>query len=251
MTAKPTPKKLGKEPLIDVMCGVHFESDAPVDALLPGLLLPKLAGKFPKFERLAAAELPQIVRDGNPDLQNAPLMRVVVDDHFSILIGSKWLGVGCLMPYVGWSAYKPMIENVFSVLKEVPSVKNVGRYSLKYVDFIANSSDIDPLSRLQLKIDIAGRKISNQVTQLRTEILDSHFIHVVTILSHATTMSVNNTASEGIVIDVDTHRVQTFPLQDFSTQMSNFLEEIHTANKMFFFDLLTDSGLKELEPIYG
>lgn len=250
MTAKPTPKKLGKEPLIDVICGIHFESDDPVDALLPGLLLSKLAGKTPKFEMLPAAQLPQMMRDGNPDLKNAPLMRVVVDEQFAVLIGSRWLGVGCLMPYAGWLAYKPMIEKVFAVLANVPSIKNVERLSMKYVDFMENSSKDAPLSRVQLQIDIAGRQLSNQVTQLRTEIIDSSFVHAVTILSHATATRPDKPSSDGVVVDVDTHMVQTIPFQDFLVQMPDLLEKIHTANKTFFFDLLTDSGLKELEPAY-
>ena len=250
MTAKRTPKKLEKEPLIDVMCGIHFTSDVPVDALLPSLLLSKLAGKTPKFETLPAAQLPQMVRDGNPNLKNTPLMRVVVDDQFAVLIGSRWLGVGCLMPYAGWSAYKPMIEKIFSVLVEVPSVRSVERFSIKYVNFIKNSSEKAPLSLVQLQIDIAGRKLSNQVMQLRTEIVDSSFVHAVTILSHATATRPDKSTSKGVVVDVDTHRVQAFHLQDFLKQMPDLLDEIHTANKTFFFELLTELGLKELEPVY-
>lgn len=250
MTAKTTPKKLGKEPLIDVICGIHFESDVPVDALLPGLLLSALTDKTPKFETLPAAQLPKIVRDGNPDLQNAPLMRVVVDEKFAVLIGSKWLGVGCLMPYAGWSMYKPMIQTVFSVVGKVPSVKHVKRLSMKYVDFIENSPESTPLSRVKLQIGIAGRQLSDQVTQLRTEIFDSPFVHAVTILSHATATRPDRPDSNGIVVDVDTHRVQTFGFNDFLAQMPDLLEEIHTANKAFFFDLLTESGLNELEPTY-
>jgi uncharacterized protein (TIGR04255 family) len=136
MTAHSLPKKLGKEPLIDVVCGVSFVSDFPVDTLLPGLLLPKLVGKQPKFEALPAAQLPQIVRDSDPNLKNAPLMRVVVDEQFAVLIGSKWLGVGCQMPYAGWSAFRKMIETVFSVLEEASFIKEVDRHSLKYVDFL-------------------------------------------------------------------------------------------------------------------
>lgn len=250
MTAKPAPKKLGKEPLIDVICGIHFESTYPVDALLPGLLLSKLTDKTPKFEALPAAQLPQMMRDSNPDLKNAPLMRVIVDEQFAVLIGSKWLGVGCLMPYAGWSDYKPMIEMVFAVLNDVPSVKNVERLSMKYVDFMDSAFDGAPLSRLQLQIDIAGQRISSQVTQLRTEIIAPPFVHAVTILSHATATRPEQPSTDGVVVDVDTHMVQTIPLQAFLAQMPDLLEKIHTANKDFFFSLLTESGLKELEPAY-
>lgn len=250
MITKLTPKKLGKEPLIDVICGIHFESIDPVDTLLPGLLLSNLTDKTPKFEMLPASQLPQMMRDGNPDLTNAPLMRVVVDEQFAILIGSRWLGVGCLMPYAGWLTYKPMIEKVFTMLKNVPSIKSIERLSIKYVDLMEKSSGDTPLSRLQLQINIAGRQISNQVTQLRTEIVDASFVHAVTIISHATATQPNKPSIDGVVVDVDTHMVQTIRLQEFLAQMPDLLEKIHTSNKMLFFDLLTDTGLRELEPVY-
>lgn len=250
MTAKPTPKKLGKEPLIDVICGIHFESADPVDALLPGLLLSNLAGKTPKFEMLPAGQLPPMMRDGNPDLMNAPLMRVVVDEKFAILIGSRWLGVGCLMPYAGWSIYKPMIEKVFAMLENIPSIKSIERLSMKYIDLMENSYKDTPLSKLQLQIDIAGRRLSNQVTQLRTEIVDPPFVHAVTIISHATATHPDKPTCNGVVVDVDTHMVQKILIREFIVNMSDLLDNIHTSNKRFFFDLLTDTGLQELEPVY-
>lgn len=249
MTAKRFPQKLGKEPLIDVICGVNIRSNDPIDALLPGLLLSKLAGKTPKFETLPAAQLPKELRD-TTDLKNAPLMRVVVDEQFAVLIGSKWVGVGCLMPYAGWGTYKPMIETVFAILAHVPSVSHVERFSMKYVDFLENSTVEEPFSRISLQIEIAGLKLSNQVTQLRTEVAEAPFVHAATILSHAIATKPDKSSSNGVIVDLDTHRIETFGLQEFLQQMPMLLEEMHTANKRFFFNLLTASGLEGLEPAY-
>ena len=244
------PTKLGKEPLIDVVFGVNFDSDTPVDTLLPGLLLLKLAGKQPKFETLPMAQLPQIVRDNDPNLKNAPLMRIVVDEQFTVLIGSKWMGVGCQMPYAGWSAFKEMIVIAFGVLSSVPSVNGVDQYSLKYVDFIETQDDTEPLSRFNLSIEIASRKLSNQTTHLRAEIVEPPFLHAVTIMSPATAIKPNALTIDGVLVDVDTHRIGRFILNEFLTKLPDLLEEIHTANKTFFFDLLSEAGLQELEPQY-
>jgi uncharacterized protein (TIGR04255 family) len=250
MTTK-IPTKLGKEPLIDVICGVNFDSDIHAETLLPGLLLQKLVGKQPKFETLPMAQLPQTVRDSDPNLKNAPLMRIVVDDQFTILIGSKWLGVGCQMPYAGWSAFSEMILIVFKVLSDLPSVNSVDRHSLKYVDFIkSQDGNTEPLSRFNLKIEIANRILSNQTTHLRTEIAESPFLHAITIIYPATATQPDRPAIDGLLVDVDTHRIERFTLNDFLAQLPVLLEEIHTANKAFFFDLLSEAGLQELEPQY-
>lgn len=250
MTANRLPAKLGKEPLIDVVCGVSFVSDIPADALLPGLLLSKLSGKQPKFEAMPAAQLPQIVRENDPNLRNAPLMRVVVDEQFSVLIGSKWLGVGCQMPYAGWSKFREMIQTVFSVLRDAPFIKGVDRHSLKYVDFLRNSDQKVSLARFNLSIEIAGQKLSEQVIQLRTEIASQPFLHAITIMSPASEQRLGGIVSQGALVDVDTHRVEKFSTTDFLSQLPRLLEEIHTANKSVFFGLLSDAGLSELEPRY-
>lgn len=250
MTDRPLPTKLGNEPLIDVVCAVHFTSDVPAEALLPGLLLSKLAGKQPKFETLPAAQLPQVVRDSDPNLQNAPLMRVVVDERFTVLIGSKGLAVGCQMPYAGWAAFKEMIQTVFEVLERAPFVTGVERYSLKYVDFIRSHSTKETLSRFKLKIEIAGRKLSDQATQIRTEIVEPPFLHAITIVSPATVNHPVRASDTGAVVDVDTHRIDRFEIKPFLEQLPQLLDEIHSANKTVFFDLLSEAGLTELDPQY-
>jgi hypothetical protein len=57
-------------------------------------------------------------------------------------------------------------------------------------------------------------------------------------------------AFDGVLVDVDTLRIERFTLNDFLTKLPALLEAIHTSNKTFFFDLLSDTGLQELEPIY-
>lgn len=250
MSTKLVPTKLGKEPLIDVVCGVSFDSDTPVDAFLPGLLLPKLTGMKPKFEALPAAQLPQVVRDSDPNLQNTPLMRVVIDERFTILIGSKWLGVGCQMPYAGWTSFKEIIQTVFSVIQEISVINSIERHSLKYVDFIENDDEKKSLSRFNLKIEIAGRKLSNEATQFRTEIIEPPFLHAATIVSSAIATRINGVSVDGSVVDVDTHRIEKFSVNDFLTQLPQLLDDIHHTNKVFFFDLLGQTELQKLDPKY-
>lgn len=251
MTAKSLPIKLGKEPLIDVVCGVSFASDTPMDSLLPGLLLPKLAERQIKFEPFPLAQLPEVVRLSDPNLQDAPLMRIIVDDQFAVLIGTRSLAVSCLMPYVGWANFKEMTQLVLAVLGDNPFVHSIERHSLRYVDFIRNNGSMDTLSRFNLHIEVAGRRLSDQVTQIRTEITEGHFLHATTIVSPATTNRPDGSiADHGAVVDVDTHRLGRYEVGDFIYRLPVLLDEIHDANKTFFFDLLSESGLHELEPVY-
>jgi len=250
MNTKKLPVKLGKEPLIDVVCGVNFQADAPADELLPGLISQKLFGRKLKFESMGIAQLPQAIRDQDPSLKNAPLISIKVDEQFVILIGTKWLGVGCIMPYSGWAKFKEMICTVFSVLQDGDFLKGVERYSLKYVDFIQKNEDA-ALACFDLIIDVAGRKILDQNTQLRVELVEHPFIHAVSLISDAMVNRPDQSAMRGSVIEVDTHRVENFSVTDFFDNLTEFLDSMHDANKRLFFDLLNENGLNTLEPKYG
>lgn len=251
MILKPLPMKLGKEPLIDVVCAVTFDADVSASAMLPGLLLAMHPDKRPTLESLPAAQIPSMIRDQDPNLRNAPLMRIVMDERFPVLIGDRTLAVSCKMPYAGWAAFKEAILSVFSVLEAASFIKKIERHSLKYVDLFVNLDAPSSLSRFNLNLEVAGRILDQEMTTLRTEIKEPPFLHATTIVSPATVQHSDGTKVNGSVVDVDTHRQQEFAVvKDFIQQLPDLLEQIHAANKAFFFDLLSDTGLKELEPRY-
>jgi len=253
MITKPLPTKLGKEPLIDVVCAVKFEADVSASTLLPGLLLSSepTSGQGIRVEPLPAAQIPQIVRDQNQNLQNVPLMRIVNDERFPILIGDRTLAVSCKIPYAGWIEFKEAIHSVFSILERANFIKKIENHSLKYVNLLAGKGTASSLSKLNLRIDIAGYELDQETTMLRAEIRDQSFLHITTIVSPATTKISDGSNIIGTIVDIDTQRHQDFAdIKEFSRQLPELLEQIHDANKAFFFSLLSDSCLRELEARY-
>jgi uncharacterized protein (TIGR04255 family) len=246
---KKLPIKLGKEPLIDAVCAVNFISTGPAESLLPGLLLSKFVGKSIKFEQLPAAQLPQQIRSQDPALKNAPLIRLVVDEKFAILIGSQILAVGCLMPYPGWQELKCFAVDVFSVLQGADFVTTIERHSMKYVDFIPSTCGGGELSCFNAAVELGGVKVVGQNLHLRAELPEAPFLHVVSIISKATISS--NEQVEGSVVDVDTLRIEGFSVASFVERLPDLLEDIHSANKVFFFSLLHESCVERLEPEYA
>lgn len=246
------PTRLGKEPLIDVVCAAYFSSDVQADSLLPGLIVSQFAnnGSFPQIESLGAAQLPQFVRDSDPALKNAPLMKIKIVDGYFVLIASRSIAVSCEMPYRGWSDYKEIIKKVFSVLCDANFVHQIERHSLKYVDFMKFDGVDGSMSAFNLNLQVAGRNIEKESTQLRIELVDGDFTHAVTVVSKANLNVPGVAPSEGALLDVDTHFLKAVSKLDFKNKLDSWLDNIHAANKSFFFDLLSDDGLARLEPIY-
>lgn len=252
MKAESLPRKLGKEPLIDVVCEVRFDASAHAGSLLPGLILAKLGDQPSQIEAMPASQLPKAIRDQDPNFRYAALMRIVAGDRFAILISDNSLAVACKMPYAGWQDFKNIILHVFSVLADVDFVKKIERHSMKYVDLFERDENAENvLNQFNLSLNVAKTELTNEPVNLRVEIPKPPFLHALGIVTPAAVKMENGTQRSGTVIDVDTYRVQEYQdIKQFYSNLGVLLEEIHSANKHFFFSLISPSGLAKLEPIY-
>jgi uncharacterized protein (TIGR04255 family) len=243
------PKRLKNEPLIDAVFEVRFDSEAPVSVVLPGLLFNKLNGEK-SIESLPIAQLPISIRKGDPNLKYAPLSRINWD-RFFVNIGDNSLSISCKVPYAGWSIFKPAILNVMNELLESRLVKTVERYSLKYVDLIPVPDQKHHVSMVNLEVRIAGHRLEKEPYNIRVEIPKDGMINVIQIISGAKATLNTGIIKEGLVVDVDTvAMLNNIPMKILFEGFTNKLDAIHNTNKVGFFDCLSPSTLKLLEPIY-
>lgn len=72
----PLPKRLRKEPLIEVLWQLQFQGNQGVGDLLSGILFSQLKKEHPQIEwrRLAAADIPAPIAQSDPNLRFAPKM---------------------------------------------------------------------------------------------------------------------------------------------------------------------------------
>lgn len=250
MSTPKLPSKLAKEPLIDVVFEMRFSSHVAVSTVLPGLLFSKLSG-VGNIESLPISHLPQQIREMDPTLHFSPLNRIAWG-KFAILVGDRSVGVGCSIPYPGWSDFKDAIERVFHVVNEAGLIKTIDRYSVKYVDFFETGDDCAlALSQFNIGLRIGTHDLRAENTVLRVEIPRSNFLHAVQVMTSATVQLPAIGARSGAILDVDTLSVA--PVKDisiFAIELSTLLDEIHLANKQMFFECLSENGLRNLEPQY-
>jgi uncharacterized protein (TIGR04255 family) len=245
---KNLPKKLKKEPLIDAVFEVRFTSAFPAGSVLPGLLFGKLEGDK-KIEQLLS-QLPQVMRDADPNLRFAPLSRLDWK-QFYINVGDRSVSVGFKYPYPGWNSFKPAIIEVMDVLKGANIIKSVERYSLKYIDLLPATDLGEQVSFINFDLTLAGHKLENETFQIRLEIPRDGFLHVVQVVSSATATLHTGESRQGLIVDVDT--IANQKEVSFAELLSGFpdkLDAIHQANKGVFFDCLNPKTIRALEPEY-
>lgn len=241
------PKSLKKEPLIDAIFEVRFDS-VSIPSFLLGLVYQKLEGQK-VIENLPASQIPQMMRDEDLNLRYVPLHRISYD-QFYINIGDRCVSVSCKMPYPKWPNFKPIIMRVMNILKESDIINNCERYSLKYIDLLPIIDPGEQVSCLNLNLTLAGYKLKNNFFQIRFEVSENEFQHIIQVTSSATATLSNGETRKGLVIDIDSVANQAgVKFTDFFDKLSQNLEVIHDENKKLFFKCLKQPTINSLEPI--
>jgi uncharacterized protein (TIGR04255 family) len=248
------PIKLKKEPLVDALFEVRFvPTNVAVSSILPGLLLSGLRPSWQEplqIERLQAADFPIQLRNTDPFLKYQPLLKLS-GERFTLLVGDWSLTVGCKLPYAGWGQFKPKIIEVMEVLKNSKLVKELERYSIKYVDIIEAAPLSEQIRRANMEIRIGSHKLVAEPFGVRIEIKQDDFTNLLQIAGQAQVTLVGGKVLSGLLIDVDTvvaHRTTNF--EQFTHELSDRLERIHTENKTRVFECLTPETIESLEPVY-
>lgn len=241
------PKKLRKEPLIEVLCELRFKSDKDaISDLLPGLIFQKLGERFPKVEKLPASNFPSVVLKNDPNLRYIPTIKLT-GEPYSIMIGEHVFSLSCTRPYVGWDNFSSMIIELLAILKQTSLITHPERISLKYIDILLATDGLS-LDALNFELQVGGKRISTAPVQLRTELTAEEFTNIIQIGSPAQVALNAGQLLDGILIDIDTIS-RTMP-SDFWLNPRDFLDRAHTISKSKFFDLLKPETIKRLDPEY-
>lgn len=243
------PIKLKKEPLIDAIFEIRFSSETSASSVLPGFLFSRCKGNK-SIEQLSASQLPKPIRDSDPGLQFAPLVKLSWD-RFVILIGDRSLAVGCTLPYPGWEEFKPAILEIVNLVREIDVIKTVQRFSMKYVDLIPSADIEDQISRINFSVMLGKHSLKKEVFSLRVEIPRDGILNAVQIQSSAIATLQDGSTREGVVVDIDTiASVDDLKFEAWLKGLPEQLESMHAMNKSMFFECLQQEAINALEPVY-
>ena len=221
------PTRLKQEPLIEAIWQAQFEptEGLSVGDLLPGILYAALKDDHPglQLHRLPTADIPAPVAEMDPNLRFAAKYRMEeADSPFLFQVGDRIVTVNCRKPYV------PV------------------QHSLRYIDLM----HLDPapsLAALQVDFKMGRWQLEGLPIQMRAEIADGDYHHVVQIATPAEA-NLPEGRVQGSVVDLETF-CSVLPTSWEDVRSS--IDEMHQRSKeVFYQQLLTESAIERLEPEY-
>lgn len=156
--------------------------------------------------------------------------------------------------YPGWSRFKDKAKVLIDALQKTGLVKQIERFSFKYVNLIEVSESESQLPLLNIRVEIIGKPPIEKGFLLRTEIHKEKYITIIQVATNAIATHLISTKEpskqlSGLMVDVDTISVGVG--NEFWVNRDSLLDEGHMVVKQTFFSLLTKTALEGMEPKYS
>ncbi|MCG8310648.1 MAG: TIGR04255 family protein [Cytophagales bacterium] len=237
------PKKIEICPIVDCVIEIRFSTTIFPNAVF-GIIFTALQQDFPKVEKLPILQLPEQLRDSDPNLKFKALYKLMSEDNYSVQVGPDVLVIGAPIPYPGWGQLFDKIQIVIEKVFQTNVISQVSRLGVRFINFF----DEDIFPNIKLDISINETPLASANTQLRAEIAKHGFSNNLNISNSATQQLPGNKKRVGSIIDIDTFKV--YKQIDFRKIYTKEIETAHLAEKEIFFGLLNNEFLQDLKPVY-
>ncbi len=242
------PRRLKKEPLIEVIWQAQFEDSQATGDVLPGILFAQLRKDYPDLQlrRLPLADIPSPIAEIDPNLRFAPKMLMEQPEIPLIWqVGDRVITLNCRKPYLGWDKFKEAIIALTKTVENTKLVGNLRRHSLRYIDLLTGELGKD-ISSLKLAVNLGNHEIKDRM-QIRVEIVETQCVHVVQIVTGARA-NLEGQRLTGLIVDLETLPTdQPVTWEVVRTQ----LDLLHEHSKALFFgQILTQEAIERLDPEY-
>ncbi|MBL4595956.1 MAG: TIGR04255 family protein [Robiginitomaculum sp.] len=247
---KKLPKVLMKEPLVDALFEVRLQlAGPPLADILPGFLLHEINPK-PAITRLPAADVPHPIRASAPNFQFTPLQRLDLGEYY-VSIGDRIITVSCKLPYPKWANFKAKILDVMNSIVKAGIEGKVDRYSVKYVNLVQAPTCAEQIQKIKMKIQLGEVNVTDAHISLQVHQKEEDLLHIMSVVTNAQGRASGGNHVSGVIVDIDSIRmINSLNFSSFVAGLEQGVEELRQANKIKFFNCLTDETIMAMEPVY-
>ena len=241
------PTKINPDTIIEAVVDLRFnlQSNISSSALL-GMLYTKLKDNYAAPKSLPINQIPEVIRDSEPNLRFKPTEQIE-SDNFIIQLGK---GVLVLInkttknSYVGKDKFLGEVAKTLEWFTENAPIKNYTRLGIRYIDFFS----FNIFDESELKATLVGEPLNK--VGLNMNILDEGDFKKTLQVTNNGIINKNNKVLQGSIIDIDTYRDLPEGFEK-DLDISELLSKAHTEGKELFFKVLGDNLVKnKLNPTY-
>lgn len=242
---KRTPAKVEKCPIIESIFEVRFTPNIDSNLVFP-LLYSCLKDEFPNVETLPIFQIPEQLRNTDPNLLFQPHYKLHHRDNTNHVfqIGPRVLAFSFSPEYHGWGEFSTFTQKYLKIAADCGIIGSIQRIGFRVINFF--ESDIFADKTLDIRILQTGSDIPYEDTALKTTFSNGIYKTVCNIINCAQ-LTAGSVSRKGSVIDIDTF---TTGCSDFFRNIAEYMDKAHECAKNTFFDLLSDSFIQTMNPIY-
>ncbi|MCI5107118.1 MAG: TIGR04255 family protein [Pseudomonadales bacterium] len=239
-------KTMASDPILEALFELRFTSSNPATSsiILGCLSSSHLGDRYTKTERLAAADIPLVVRRSDKAFSHQPEFRLRAEDNSSISIGSNSLSMNVTAPYIGGEKF---LESIYEVLEKLISLKLglvVERVAFRYINLVEPDTDYESdFDAIKFQGNLMGLDLKQQDTFLQVNLKEDDIYHVIKV-SNQTEARNNQTmkAITGLLLDIDTYRTEK--LTEFWSNYKNILAELRASEREVFETIMERKALE-------
>ena len=191
--------------------------------------------------------VPLELREKDPSLKYKPL-KIYVKDNVSFSFSSHSLIFQCFNPYPGWETWYSFIMSIINNLLKIPEFTKIKieRFGLRYFDVLEGNV----IENLNLNLIVANNNLCAEPISFQTELAESDKKVLLKVNNNISFEFTPGNNKQGTLIDVDCIKLEKKPFQEIQNATIDFLQDAHKITKKYFFGLLKDNYLKQLNPEY-
>lgn len=244
-TAKPIPKRLKNDAIIEAIFEMRFDTGTLPDILV-GRLSALDAWKGMTTNELPARQLPPMLREMDANLRFAPVIELRDEANRRLVrIGPHVLSYHQLAPYVGWEAFKPQLALTVDALFSTAERLSLRRLGFRYMNaWRADVHQINAIGDLDLNISVDGQSLTGNVNlNFTTPVADDSACTV----RIATTDFAQGTIppATSVIVDVDVFTTDPIKVRTKEEAVA-WLDAAHAAEKTQCFRLLRTETIRAL-----
>jgi uncharacterized protein (TIGR04255 family) len=242
---KSIPLKLKHDAIVEAIFEMRFQM-APIPEIFFGRIAEHSPWKSFVQRRMALYEIPGVVRQADPNLRYAPVFEMISNQKDRLVrVGPQVLSYHRLAPYVGWGKFKVELEDAIAGLFKTMDGIKVERLGLRYTNALRpDLHGIRSISDLDLRLEIAGKSISDNVNVNFTEIFGDSLC-TVRVATPQFVQGPGLPSGTSVYIDVDVYTGESVRMLTQNDTRA-WIEMAHDSEKQQFFSLLPPQRIEVL-----